>query len=242
MKCSVCIATKDKAPHLARVLKSIYKQTPPFDFEVIVVDDGSTDATPQVLNNYALVHGLIHIRLENKTYRNPSVARNAAYRKARGDIIIAQSDDVVHITHAISQLCSRLHTGEFVISQVVNVDADSGGIIPGYNPYTGTLNMRPFFFLGAVWRKDLYAIGGNDEEFIAPGFDDNWFADCLISGLGLIPIWEDSIVGTHLHHSRPPNLGDLVIPSRELYKTKRQQAIEGKILWEASGGAWKYDP
>lgn len=241
MKCSICIATKDKEVRLDHVLKSIYRQTPPFDFEVIVTDDGSTDGTPEVLTNYEKSNGLKKIRLENEGYRNPSTARNAAYKQATGEIIIAQSDDVAHVTPAITELCNRLHVGFFVIAQVVNVTIESRAIVPGFNPYTGTRNTRPFFFLGALWRKDLYAVGGNDEEFVAPGFDDDWFGECLTNGLGLNPVFEDSILGHHLDHSRPANLSSLVQPSMALYISKKERAMAGKIPWESSGGPWQYD-
>ena len=223
------------------MLGSIYSQLCDFDFEVVVVDDGSTDDTPGLLKKYETTEGFRHIRIENNSYRNPSVARNAAYREATGEIIIAQSDDVVHATNAIPELCNRLHYGQFIIAQVVNVDFKTRGIIQGYNPYTGTANPRPFFFLGALWREDLYAVGGNDEEFTAPGFEDDWFGDCLIQGRGLQPIFDDSIIGHHLHHSRPGNLADLVEPSKELYARKRQLASCGGGNWESSGGAWHYD-
>ncbi len=230
------------------MLGSIYSQVCDFDFEVVVVDDGSSDNTPTLLKKYEATEGFRHIRIENNSYRNPSVARNAAYREATGEIIIAQSDDVVHATNAISELCNRLQYRTFVIAQVINVTYTTGysplglrTVASGFNPYTGTRNQRPFFFLGALWREDLYAIGGNDEEFIAPGFDDDWFGNCLINGLGLVPIFDDAIVGHHLDHDRPSNLAQLVQPSKELYALKTEQALAGKILWQSSGGPWEYD-
>src|SRR5947209_567269 len=49
MRFSVIIATKDRAEHLDRALESLGKQIGAPEFEVVVVDNGSTDATPLVV-------------------------------------------------------------------------------------------------------------------------------------------------------------------------------------------------
>jgi len=249
-KCSICIATKNKAVPLRRTLRSIVDQRPGFDYEIIVADDGSEDNTKGVCLEFEKETagvsgpdvGFKYIHLENPRYRNPSVARNATYREAKGEIVIAQSDDVIHHSpDAIKMLVSELQHGEFVIATVVNWDMGTGSPAKfgRLTEYTGLSNPRPLFFLGALWRSDLYAVGGNDEEFVEPCYDDDWFADCLIHGLKLKPRFLTNVVGHHQHHSRPSNLAAMAKISKRLYRRKVADAKAGKIPWCASGGPWK---
>ena len=247
VRASICIATYDKSEYLKRSLASIFRQ-PQEGIEVIVVDDRSPDRRNfEVCGAFPGIH---YLRLNGPSgYMNPARARNTAYRAATGDVVIAQSDDVVHVTpDSIERLVQELVPGSFVIANVFNTDLDGNRIPgnvenPGYHPlieYTGPTNPRPFFFLGSLFRKDLYAIGGNDEEFVAPGCEDQWFANCLMGGLGLKPIFTTSIVGHHLQHYHQ---GTHVAsqPSHNLYAAKYADAKAGRIPWQSCGGAWSYD-
>jgi glycosyltransferase involved in cell wall biosynthesis len=207
----------------------------PFEYEVIVVDDGSsTRETVKVCEQYP-IH---YCRIEREpVYRNPSVARNVAYRKAVGEVIICQSDDVYHSPDAIRRLTEELQPGEFLIATVWNVNERGIAVRPKpfaerFKQLTGRQMPRPLFFLGSLWRSDLYAIGGNDEEFTKPGREDVWFAECLIHGLHLTPRYSD-VEGYHQDHSRP-SLTRHYEESKMLYQRKRASG-----LWQASGGAWQ---
>ena len=238
MKTSIVIATRNKNEELGRTLESIYSQNLEIEFEVIVIDDGSSDYTPILLYGYALDHPdtFVYRSLDNHQYRNPSIARNVGYRLAKGEVVIAQSDDVIHMAaNSIMQLTNRLEEGTFLIATVWDYDIKKG---VRRQLLTGKRCLRPFFFLGSLWRSDLYAIGGNDEEFVAPAYDDNWFGDCLMRGLGLTPVFLDEVVGHHQQHFRPQELAKMVGPSKELYQRKVEQAHSGKILWQSSGGPW----
>ena len=249
MRVSICIAAHGKPAYLLRTLESIYRQPAAWDFdavETIVVDDRSED---DEIREVCEAFPAQYVRLDGPPdYRNPSRARNEAYKRASGDVIIAQSDDVVHVTEdAVERLTSELTPGHFVIATVYNTDFD-GRRVPGnlenpeYAPlvcYTGLKNPRPFFFLGALYRRDLYAVGGNDEEFTAPGREDDWFAQCLVRGCGLKPVWSPTIVGHHLQHK---HLGtkEASAPSYALYRRKYADASSGRIAWQAAGGSWPY--
>ncbi|OGQ86083.1 MAG: glycosyl transferase family A [Deltaproteobacteria bacterium RIFOXYD12_FULL_56_24] len=85
---SVIIPTYNRAGFLSQAIDSVISQTYP-NFELIVVDDGSTDETPALLASYG--KSLIVLRQEN---RGPAAARNAGIRAARHPLLaFLDSDD-----------------------------------------------------------------------------------------------------------------------------------------------------
>jgi len=86
---SVIIPTYNRAALVGEALASVQAQS--FrDFEVLVVDDGSTDATPEVLAAWREVRVLRHPRR-----RGVSAARNTGVAFARGEwLAFLDSDDL----------------------------------------------------------------------------------------------------------------------------------------------------
>jgi GT2 family glycosyltransferase len=74
-------------------LDSLTRQDiPPSEFEVIVVDDGSTDDSWDRLNH---VETPFSLRILRQANQGPGEARNTAIKEALGEIIITLDDDVV---------------------------------------------------------------------------------------------------------------------------------------------------
>lgn len=85
---SVIIPTYNRAHHLAKAVDSVFCQTYK-PFEIIIVDDGSTDNTKQIVSDYA--DKVVYISQKNS---GPSAARNRGIRAAQGDFIaFLDSDD-----------------------------------------------------------------------------------------------------------------------------------------------------
>jgi len=85
---SVVIPTYESEKTLARAIDSVLAQTYR-DFETIVVDDGSTDGTDEVLNSYGE-----RIRVIRQDNRGTSAARNTGILAARGKYVaFLDSDD-----------------------------------------------------------------------------------------------------------------------------------------------------
>jgi glycosyltransferase involved in cell wall biosynthesis len=90
------VATRDRARRLDVLLSSLHEQTlSPDEFEVITVDDGSSDATPEVLARHAAAgdFALTVVRLERSL--GPAGARNAGWRRARAPLVAFTDDDCV---------------------------------------------------------------------------------------------------------------------------------------------------
>lgn len=98
---SVVIPVFNRAGCVARAVESVLCQTWR-DFEIIAVDDGSTDGTANVLERFG--EALSILRQEN---RGVSAARNAGVRAARGKwIAFLDSDDVWHSEKLQQQLAA----------------------------------------------------------------------------------------------------------------------------------------
>ena len=113
---SVIVPAYNAASYLRECLDSALAQTC-HDIEVIVVDDGSTDSTPEIIAEYELRDPRVrHICQSNK---GPSEARNAAIMTAEGDwITFLDSDDLlapdcveVLVTVADSTGCGLVYAG-----------------------------------------------------------------------------------------------------------------------------------
>ena len=89
---SVVIPTYNRKDSLLCCLESLRRQTLSLsEFEVIVVDDGSTDATGETLRNSTWPFRLQYVFQQNS---GPSQARNVGVRNASGEIIAFTEDDV----------------------------------------------------------------------------------------------------------------------------------------------------
>lgn len=91
---SLIITTFNYAQYIERAIRSGLDQSiPKSDFEIIVVNDASTDATPLILENYSDVVRVFNLP-ENVGL---SAARNFGIRKARGqNIVFLDADDYLH--------------------------------------------------------------------------------------------------------------------------------------------------
>jgi len=79
---SVVIPLYNKGPHIARALRSVLNQTFQ-DFELIVVEGGSTDEGPNVVKSF----NDVRIRLFYQEGDGVSTARNQAVERSRADLI-----------------------------------------------------------------------------------------------------------------------------------------------------------
>ena len=89
MRFTVIIPTHNRARLLTEALESVFAQEEQA-FEILVVDDGSTDETPEILR----CHG-DRVRVLRQENRGPAAARNMGIAHARGDYIaFLDSDDL----------------------------------------------------------------------------------------------------------------------------------------------------
>jgi glycosyltransferase involved in cell wall biosynthesis len=85
---SVVVPTRDRAGYLDVTLASLAAQDFAEPYEVIVVDDGSRDSTPELIRRHG-VRSLLH-----DPPRGPNAARNEGARAAEADLIALVDDDV----------------------------------------------------------------------------------------------------------------------------------------------------
>lgn len=90
---SVVIATYERAELLEQCLAGFVDQTLPADeWEVVVVDDGSGDATPEVLRRWA---GALPLRWVRIDHAGRAAAKDAGILAAAGEVVLLFDDDDV---------------------------------------------------------------------------------------------------------------------------------------------------
>ncbi len=171
-KASVVIPAYNAQRSLPYCLRSLFNQTvAPDSYEIVVVDDGSTDQTPEVVN--ALTKEapctLRYIRLPRS---GRSRARNTGVKEAKGQIIIfLDSDMIVRREFVAAHLAAHSRPGLVVNGSVINTPVPAD---PNRQPARVNDFSRAFFATGnvSVARDKLFEAGLFDEDFIEYGWED----------------------------------------------------------------------
>lgn len=94
IKLSAVICTFNRVDHVQLAIESLTSQTlPADDFEIIVVDNASSDATPDVIGQ--LLASIANLRYVREETMGLSHARNRGIAESRGEIIVFLDDDAV---------------------------------------------------------------------------------------------------------------------------------------------------
>ena len=144
------------------------------NFEVIVVNDGSTDTTPAIAGEYA-------VRLISTENRGLSNARNTGWQAADGEIIAYIDDDAYPDPHWLQYLAHTFMTTEYMGVGGPNIaPADDGPVAdcvanaPGRPVHVLLSDREAEHIPGcnmAFRREALQAIGGFDPRYRAAGDD-----------------------------------------------------------------------
>ncbi len=193
MKISVVIATKDRAALLDAALASLRAQENAPELELIVVDNGSSDATPAV----ARAHGAEYAFVAEP---NRGKARNAGIARASGEVVAFVDDDVVVPPHFLAAH-AKAHDVEIfplaVSGPIVNVPD------PAHRPKPTAANVSRAFFVTcnvSVRTSSLRAVGGFDEAFDLYGWEDTELGARLRAhGVKRAFAWD-----AYLWHIKPP--------------------------------------
>ena len=203
---SVVIPTYNRQPILEKCLKAleVQKLSNAFtDYEVVLVDDGSTDGTLSWLE--ALQTEFPHVRVFQQNHAGPAAARNLGVEKAKGDIIIFIDSDLVVLENFLQAHEAALIEGQeklgsdrfFTYGAVINTcNFDN----PTAEPYKITDFSAAFFATGnvAIPKHWLEKSGLFDTRFQLYGWEDLELG-VRLKELGLKLIKCPEAVGYHWH-------------------------------------------
>jgi glycosyltransferase involved in cell wall biosynthesis len=221
VRISVVIATKDRASYLDRALGSLEGQIGAPSFEIIIVDNGSTDETREVAERRgARVHTPIRYAYEAEPNRGK--ARNRGLEIAQGEFVLFCDDDV-QVPQGFIAAHEAAHRGGGV--RVVN-----GPIInvPSYEdrPKPTIANYSRAFLCtcnASVPRSALESAGGFDESFDLYGWEDSELGVRLReSGARWTFAWD-----AYLWHIKLPHENTLEVEARKAVEKAR---MAGKFL------------
>jgi glycosyltransferase involved in cell wall biosynthesis len=204
---SIVIPTYNRQPILEKCLKALERQKFPADspiaYEIVVVDDGSTDGTVAWLQDHPDTFS--HVQLFQQDHQGAAAARNLGVEKAKGDLIIFIDSDLVVTevflqAHANALLAGEKELGSdrlFTYGSVINTcNFDN----PTSEPFKITDYSRAYFATGnvAIARKWLEQAGLFDTRFQLYGWEDLELG-VRLKKLGLKLIKCPEAVGYHWH-------------------------------------------
>jgi glycosyltransferase involved in cell wall biosynthesis len=202
---SVVIPTYNRKPILEKCLRAleVQKLSDAHSYEVVLVDDGSTDGTLEWLETHK--DEFPHVKSFEQDHQGPSAARNLGVEKANGDTIIFIDSDLVVLESFLQSHADALMQGQkelghdkfFTYGAVINTANFSN---PTAEPYKITDFSAAFFATGnvAIAKHWLEKAGLFDTSFQLYGWEDLELG-VRLKKLGLKLIKCPAAVGYHWH-------------------------------------------
>ena len=188
---TLVIPTYNRGDLITETIHSAISQTLPF-YEIIVVDDGSTDYTPNILRKFQS-----HVRVIRTPNRGVQEARNTGVYASDTDLIsLLDSDDLLepYFVQSVSEWMTKNEAADvlyvnFCTFDETGIHSDKFSLAPaGFfegakydgafltnipDLYRRSLKFQPFFPSGSVLRKQFFRhIGGYNSKFNGVGAED----------------------------------------------------------------------
>lgn len=193
MRISVILPTYNRAHTLSRALQSVFNQKPA-PFEIVVVDDGSTDETAALVSKIAKTHPSLHYF--HQSNQGPSAARNLGIRNSSGELIaFLDSDDEWLPGKLRAQLKFFEENGSALICQTEEIWIRNGKRVnpmKKHKKYEGFIFERclPLTLISpsaVMMRREFFdAVGLFDESLPACEDYDLWLRATARFPIGLI--------------------------------------------------------
>jgi GT2 family glycosyltransferase len=172
---TVAVSTFGRSPRLRRLIEALEAQTiPRSDFEVVILDDGSPDDTPKVLERLAAGTTMDLRWIRSEENRGQAAGRNTAWRAARAPLIAFTDDDCVPTPEWLeSGLKASDDADAIVVGRTVPNPEQLDRLL---RPFARTIEDEGsrFFNTCNIFypRAALEAAGGFDESFAKEGGED----------------------------------------------------------------------
>jgi glycosyltransferase involved in cell wall biosynthesis len=170
---TIQLCTYNRAALLERVLEACFDQTVPDDaYEVVLVDDGSTDGTGSVTEG-ARSRATCAFTVVQQPNRGLAAARNAGIARARGERIIFIDDDVLPLPNFVQEHLRSQAARPQAIVRGGAIEVDNLDDLPP--PVWSIMNYSGNYFWTtnvSVPLATIRGIGGFDESFSEYGWED----------------------------------------------------------------------
>ncbi len=209
---SIIIPTYNEKKSLEECIESLRKQSVS-DFEIVVIDDGSTDDTLEILKKFKKT--ISNFKFAKQNHKGAGAARNFGEKFAKGKILVFVDADMTFDRDFLKNLVAPIEhppspgfgevKGTFSKEEYVanwdNVWARCWNINEGWEPKRrhskNYPDHQPVF--RAILRTEFEKVGG----FTPGGYDDDW---SLYKKLGYEAVSAD---GAIFYHKNPENLVEI---------------------------------
>ncbi|EOB7509515.1 glycosyltransferase [Providencia stuartii] len=211
---SVVIPCYNSENWIAKAIQSIDNQTFK-NIEIIIVDDGSTDNSVNVIKNIKISLPILIINQENS---GPSLARNNGVKYAKGDYIaFLDADDEWHPDKIQTQLdaLDLNNKKNFCLSDCILIDANNSLIKKHSNNIDSSTSldlMKKMFYLGEVSMITPSILVPKQLFIDSGGFDnnlrykeDNFFILKLLSEKGILTYINKPLFSVRFHKNSGRN-------------------------------------
>lgn len=220
MRLSVVIASKDRARYVERVLESLAHQIGAPSFEVIVVDNNSSDDTKSVVER-AQAQLAFPVRYIFEPEPNRGKARNRGIVIAQGYLVLFVDDDIVAPPGLLAAHESAHGTSSLIVNgPILNVAGYDDRPKPTLANYS-----RAFLCTCNVSlpKHALDAVRGFDEDFHLYGWEDTELGVRLRAhGLRWRFAWD-----AYLWHIKPPTENTLNV---EMHKVMEKAQMAARFI------------
>jgi hypothetical protein len=177
---SIVLATYNRRDWLRMAMDSVLGQSYP-NLELLVMDDGSTDGTPELLEEYSRNHPPERFRFSRHENMGQARTLNRGYEMARGEILGYLSDDDLLARGAVARLIAELREHPDAVAvypgyRMIDTDGEIVDTVRPieYSPVEAFRLHDTIIGPGGLVRRDvLEATGGWEEDW-------HWMGDLIL--------------------------------------------------------------